>query len=75
VPVDLEADPGSAVNLVRTAYAQLVATVERVTDEQVRSPSLLPGWTIGHVLTHMSRHADGHVRRLEGALRGEDVPR
>jgi maleylpyruvate isomerase len=27
------------------------------------------------VLTHLARNADGHTRRLEGALRGEDVPR
>ena len=30
---------------------------------------------VGHVLTHLARNADGHVRRLEGALRGEDVRR
>ncbi len=35
----------------------------------------MPGWTIGHVLTHLARNADGHTRRLEGALRGEDLPR
>ena len=75
MPVDLEADPVPAVNLVRGGYVRLVATVERITDEQVRSPSRLPGWTVGHVLTHIARHADGHVRRLDGALRGEDVPR
>jgi maleylpyruvate isomerase len=30
---------------------------------------------VGHVLTHLARNADGHARRLEGALRGEDVAR
>jgi maleylpyruvate isomerase len=75
VPADLEADPAAAVKLCRTAHARLVTTVERVTDDQVRSPSRLPGWTIGHVLTHIARHADGHVRRLDGAIRGENVPR
>lgn len=29
-------------------------------------PSLLPGWTIGHVLTHLARNADGAVRMLDG---------
>jgi len=33
----------------------------------VRSPSLLPGWSVGHVLTHLARNADSHVRRLEAA--------
>jgi maleylpyruvate isomerase len=27
------------------------------------------------VLTHLARNADSHTRRLEGALRGEDIPR
>jgi maleylpyruvate isomerase len=75
VPVDLDADPGEAIELCRAAHARLMATVADVTDEQVRSPSRLPGWTIGHVLTHLARNADGHSRRLDGALRGADVPR
>jgi maleylpyruvate isomerase len=75
VPNDLDMDPAQAVELCRAAHARLRATVEGVTDEQVSSPSRLPGWTVGHVLTHVARNADGHVRRLEGALRGENVPR
>jgi maleylpyruvate isomerase len=64
-----------AIELCRAAHVRLVARVEHITDEQVRSPSRLPGWTVAHVLTHLARNADGHVRRLEGALRGEYVPR
>lgn len=45
-----------------------------MTDEQVRSPNLLPGWTVGHVVTHLARNADAHARRLTGALHGVDVP-
>jgi maleylpyruvate isomerase len=44
-------------------------------DEDMRAPSLLPGWTRGHVLTHLARNADGIVRTFAGALRGERVPR
>jgi maleylpyruvate isomerase len=75
VSVDLEADPGRAIELCRAAHVRLMATVADVTDDQVRSASRLPGWTIGHVLTHLARNADGHSRRLDAALRGEDVPR
>ena len=75
MPSDLDANPAAAIELCRAAHARLVARVEHITDEQVRSPSRLPGWTVAHVLTHLARNADGHVRRLEGALRGEDVPR
>jgi maleylpyruvate isomerase len=40
-------------------------------DEGARAPSLLPGWSVGHVLTHVARNADSVVRRLEGAARGD----
>lgn len=33
-------------------------------------PSLLEGWTIGHVLTHLARNADSHVRVLVAAGAG-----
>lgn len=35
--------------------------------------SRLPGWTVGHVLTHLARNADSHVRMFEGAEGGEVV--
>ncbi len=35
-------------------------------------PSLLPGWTRGHVLTHIARNADSFVRVLEAARSGRD---
>ena len=40
-------------------------------DEQARAPSLLPNWSVGHVLTHVARNGDSLVWRLEGAARGE----
>jgi maleylpyruvate isomerase len=36
-----------------------------------RRPSRLPGWSVGHLLTHIARNADSVVWRLEGAARGE----
>jgi maleylpyruvate isomerase len=29
-------------------------------------PSSLPGWSVGHVLTHIARNADGALRQLDG---------
>lgn len=49
--------------------------VVQLTDKDIRSPSLLPDWTVGHVLTHLARNADAHSRRLSGALHGRDVPK
>ena len=39
------------------------------------APSLLPGWTVGHVLTHIARNADSMVRVLDAAERGEVAER
>jgi maleylpyruvate isomerase len=71
----LDEDPSAAVELCHAAHGRLLTTVATVTEVQVLLPSRLPGWTIGHVVAHLARNADGHTRRLEAALRGEDVPR
>jgi maleylpyruvate isomerase len=61
----------SGGDLVKISHARLAVTLAAVTDDDVRRPSLLPGWTVGHVLTHLARNADSLVRMLEGAARGE----
>jgi maleylpyruvate isomerase len=53
------------------SHTALPADLDGLTDEQAGGPSLLPGWTVGHVLTHLARNADSVVRRLQGAARGE----
>lgn len=57
------------------AHRRLDALAERVTDDIARRASLLPGWTVGHVLTHLARNADSHRRAVEAAWRGEIVAR
>jgi maleylpyruvate isomerase len=52
---------------VRAAHGRLHATVAELTDATARQPSRLPGWSVGHVLTHLARNADSVVRRLEAA--------
>jgi maleylpyruvate isomerase len=71
----LEDNPSTAIDVCRAAHAHLLSTVATLTDERSGAPSKLPGWTVGHVLTHLARNADGHTRRLEAALRGEDLAR
>jgi maleylpyruvate isomerase len=53
------------------AQAALLDDLEGLTEAQARRPSQLPGWTVGHVLTHLARNADSVVYRLDGAARGE----
>ncbi len=40
----------------------------RLTDDLARQRSLLPGWSVGHVLTHLARNADSHQRMVEAAV-------
>lgn len=72
---DLERDPRRAAGLCRAAHRRLLDSVAQVDAAQVRSPTALPGWAIGHVLTHLARNADAHARRLDGTLQGTDTPK
>ena len=44
------------------------------TTTAVRGPSLLPGWTRGHVLTHLARNADGDGQPGAAARTGDGRP-
>jgi maleylpyruvate isomerase len=65
--------PRADITGCRRSHRVLLERVADLTDQQVRLPSLLPDWTVGHVLTHLARNADSVSRRLEGAARGETV--
>lgn len=64
-------DPTALLTEVTTATAQLLAAVERLDDRAVREPCALPGWTRGHLLTHLARNADGLRNLLTWAATGE----
>jgi maleylpyruvate isomerase len=53
------------------AHQRLLAALENLTDDDCRQDSLLPNWSRGHVLTHLSRNADSHVNLLQAAVKGE----
>lgn len=53
------------------AQGALLASLVDLHDDVARRPSRLPGWSVGHVLTHIARNADSVVWRLEGAAAGE----
>jgi maleylpyruvate isomerase len=50
------------------------AVLASLSDESVGEPSGLPGWTRGHVLTHLSRNADALVNLLTWARTGITTP-
>ncbi len=59
---------------IQAATERLLATVARLSDRQAGEPSLLPGWTRGHVLTHIARNADGLAHLLRWASTGTEIP-
>jgi maleylpyruvate isomerase len=68
---DAELSPTALLEGCRAAQAALLLGITGLEDDVARRPSLLPGWTVGHVLTHIARNGDSLVWRLEGAARGE----
>jgi maleylpyruvate isomerase len=63
----------------------LLTDVDRATDALLHAaadldpaavfrPSLLPGWTVGHVLTHVARNADAYTNLLTWARTGVETP-
>jgi maleylpyruvate isomerase len=65
--------PQQVLAEVRESHARLHRTVANLNDDEVLRASLLPAWTVGHVLTHLARNADSVVRRLVAAAQGEVV--
>lgn len=67
------ADVTERIELVDQGTGRLLAEIGQPGLE-ISRPSLCPGWTVGHILTHLARNADGLARSAEGAHRGEMVP-
>ena len=53
---------------------QLLATARSLDPGSLGQPSLCPGWTRGHVLTHIARNADALVNLLTNATTGSSTP-
>jgi maleylpyruvate isomerase len=53
---------------------RLLATADALTDSDAAAPSRLPGWTRGHILTHLARNADGFRNLLTWARTGAETP-
>ncbi|WP_067648343.1 maleylpyruvate isomerase family mycothiol-dependent enzyme [Nocardia harenae] len=66
VPADLAA--------VAAATERFLASARGLTDPDLAAPSLLPGWTRGHLLTHVARNADSLVNLLTWARTGIETP-
>ncbi|MFG3283219.1 maleylpyruvate isomerase family mycothiol-dependent enzyme [Streptomyces sp. NPDC048111] len=71
---DAHTAPTALLPHLRASIERLHATARGLTDDDVRAPSLLPGWSRAHVLTHIARAADSRTRLLTAARTGADTP-
>lgn len=60
--------------LLRAADQALVRTVDRLDPAAYAEPSLLPGWTRGHVVAHLALNAEALAGVLHGAHVGQPQP-
>ncbi|HEY5837012.1 maleylpyruvate isomerase family mycothiol-dependent enzyme [Streptomyces sp.] len=67
-------DPERDAAAAQEATAELLAAVAALPASAFTEPSLLPGWTRGHVLTHLARNADGLANLLTWARTGVETP-
>jgi len=67
-------DPLVLMTDVDEATDRLIRTAEALDGGAVRDPSALPGWTVGHVLTHVARNADAYTNLLNWARTGVETP-
>ncbi|HEX3604473.1 MAG TPA: maleylpyruvate isomerase family mycothiol-dependent enzyme [Candidatus Dormibacteraeota bacterium] len=68
--------PGSAelLDWVDAAQAEVERRAAALTDAEAAGPSLLPGWTRGHVLSHLARNAEAILNLCSWARTGTPTP-
>lgn len=62
------------IERINASVDRLLASASTLDDDRMREPSLLPGWSRGHVLTHIARSGDGLRNLLIWARTGEERP-
>jgi maleylpyruvate isomerase len=59
---------------VAASEARFIATVESIDESSLAGPSLLPGWSRGHVVAHVALNARSNVNLMNWARTGEETP-
>lgn len=65
--------PTEEITGCRIAHDRLHVTLGTLDPDRLQAPSLLPDWTIGHLLAHLVGNGESVIRRLNGAIDGEQV--
>jgi maleylpyruvate isomerase len=63
--------PDDDIDGCTRSHARLLDELARLDDETAAQPSLLPGWDVAMLVTHLARNADSHTGMVEGAAVGE----
>jgi maleylpyruvate isomerase len=63
--------PDDDIAACRTSHRVLVAALAPLSDDDLRSPSLLPGYSRGHVVAHLTNKTKAHVWLFGGPSAGE----
>lgn len=66
--------PDARLEDVYAATARYLRDLDRLTADDLTQPTVLPGWTRGHVIAHLARHALGTSRALTGLAHGHPLP-
>lgn len=70
-----EIEPDEATQrLIADSTSRLVRDVARLTDADIARATALPGWTRGHVLSHLTRQVDALERLFQWARTGVVTP-
>jgi maleylpyruvate isomerase len=62
------------IAVVDAATERLLDSLAGLSDEEAHASSRLPGWTRGHVITHLARSADGMGNLMTWAATGVETP-
>ncbi|TCJ30803.1 DinB family protein [Nocardioides jejuensis] len=69
-----QATADNPITAVLEATQRYLTTVAGLTEEQLREPSVLPGWTRAHVVAHVALNAHGFAGALRGLRTGTPTP-
>lgn len=63
--------PGALLETCRSSHRSITRAMEGMSEDDFREPSLLPGYSRGHVVAHLINKTRAHVLVFEGAAAGE----
>jgi maleylpyruvate isomerase len=67
-------DPAVTLPWMRAGQAAVERVVAELTDDALRAPSALPGWSAAHVVGHLARNAEALGRLVAWARTGIETP-